>query len=92
MCVCVGIHHRYDSSKSSSYVKNGTKFAIRYGSGSLQGFVSQDSVTVSQCAGVIGMIMSIILDCCRCFYSMTLLFNFKLSCCFLLLNGTRARS
>jgi len=40
------LHSKYDSSKSSSYVKNGTKFAIQYGSGALSGFTSQDSVTL----------------------------------------------
>ncbi len=44
--ICAEIHHKYDSSKSSTYVKNGTKFSIRYGSGSLEGMVSQDSVKV----------------------------------------------
>ncbi|KAI1757655.1 aspartic peptidase domain-containing protein [Xylaria castorea] len=40
------LHSKYDSSSSSSYKQNGTDFEIRYGSGSLSGFVSQDDVTI----------------------------------------------
>merc|ERR1711990_791912 len=40
------LHAKYDSTKSSTYIKNGTDFAIRYGSGSLKGFVSEDDVTI----------------------------------------------
>ncbi|KAI1377979.1 Asp-domain-containing protein [Hypoxylon crocopeplum] len=40
------LHSKYDSSASSSYKKNGTEFEIRYGSGSLSGFVSQDTLTI----------------------------------------------
>ncbi|XP_027602793.2 renin [Pipra filicauda] len=43
---CVS-HSRYDSSKSRTYISNGTGFAIRYGSGSVKGFLSQDIVMVS---------------------------------------------
>lgn len=39
-------HSRYDSSKSRTYIANGTGFAIRYGTGSVKGFLSQDVVMV----------------------------------------------
>jgi len=39
-------HQFYDHSKSSSYVANGTKFNIAYGSGPVAGFYSKDTVTI----------------------------------------------
>lgn len=45
-CSDCGRHPKYDSSKSQTYVANGTNFAIQYGSGPVSGFVSQDSVSV----------------------------------------------
>lgn len=39
------LHEKYDHDSSSTYKKNGTSFAIKYGSGSLEGYVSQDLLT-----------------------------------------------
>ena len=39
------LHTKYDSSSSSTYVQNGTTFDIQYGSGSVSGFLSQDTLT-----------------------------------------------
>jgi phytepsin len=40
------LHPKYKARKSSTYVKNGKSCAITYGSGSVAGFFSQDSVEV----------------------------------------------
>lgn len=41
------LHKYFDSSKSSTYVYNGTHFNITYGSGAVSGFVGQDSTFVA---------------------------------------------
>ncbi|CCD25027.1 proteinase A NDAI_0E02105 [Naumovozyma dairenensis CBS 421] len=40
------LHSKYDHDKSSSYKPNGTDFAIRYGTGSLEGYISQDTLNI----------------------------------------------
>lgn len=40
------LHAKYDHSTSSTYKKNGTEFKIQYGSGAMEGFVSQDLLTI----------------------------------------------
>ncbi|PPQ75132.1 hypothetical protein CVT26_012093 [Gymnopilus dilepis] len=40
------LHAKYDSSASSTYKANGSEFSIQYGSGSMEGFVSNDQLTI----------------------------------------------
>ncbi|KAB8345825.1 hypothetical protein FH972_022880 [Carpinus fangiana] len=40
------LHTKYDSSASKTYKKNGTDFAIQYGSGAVKGFISQDTLQI----------------------------------------------
>ena len=42
---CTGKHH-FDSSKSSTYSKNGQHFSIHYGTGSASGFLGTDVFAV----------------------------------------------
>ena len=41
-----GLKPRFDESRSSTYVANGEPFAVTYGSGPVNGYMSQDTVTV----------------------------------------------
>lgn len=40
------LHQKFDSSSSSTFKKNGTKFGIRYGSGEVSGYISEDVLQV----------------------------------------------
>lgn len=42
-----GLHNKYDSTASSTYVANGTKFSLEYGSGAVSGFFSTDNMKVN---------------------------------------------
>ncbi|KAF7096956.1 hypothetical protein CFC21_098836 [Triticum aestivum] len=42
------LHHKYKSTKSTTYKKNGETCTISYGSGSIAGFFSEDSVLVGE--------------------------------------------
>ena len=48
-CATAGclLHHKFDPSKSSTYVANKTYFEIQYGSGAVVGYTGQDSVTLA---------------------------------------------
>jgi len=43
---CKLLSAKYDSTKSSTYAKDGRSFALQYGTGSCTGFISQDKTTV----------------------------------------------
>ena len=40
------LHAKYDSGASSTYIKNGSDFSIHYGSGSMEGYVSNDVLSI----------------------------------------------
>ncbi|KAJ8661200.1 hypothetical protein O0I10_002949 [Lichtheimia ornata] len=40
------LHTRYDSTASDTFRENGTEFAIQYGTGSLEGFISEETLTM----------------------------------------------
>ncbi|KAM6223601.1 napsin-A [Rhynchocyon petersi] len=44
-------HHRFDSTASSTFQPNGTRFAIQYGTGRLSGILSEDKLTIGGIQG-----------------------------------------
>uniref|UniRef100_A0A2K6FMR3 Napsin A aspartic peptidase n=1 Tax=Propithecus coquereli TaxID=379532 RepID=A0A2K6FMR3_PROCO len=47
----LGFHHRFNPKASSSFRPNGTKFAIHYGTGRLNGILSEDKLTIGGIKG-----------------------------------------
>jgi len=45
--IACDVHHKYYATRSSTYMANGTAFNITYGSGSMTGFVSRDTLQLS---------------------------------------------
>ena len=43
---CIG-KKKYNSASSSTYAKNGSSFTVPYGSGTVSGFVSEDTVDLT---------------------------------------------
>ena len=41
------LHNKYDSTRSSTYKEDGRKIQIQYGTGSMKGFISKDTVCVA---------------------------------------------
>lgn len=48
------LHSRYDARASQTYRRNGTRFAIQYGSGSLSGYFSEDTLSIGESLNVTG--------------------------------------
>ncbi|KAI9346525.1 aspartic peptidase domain-containing protein [Obelidium mucronatum] len=48
------LHRRYDASKSSTHKKNGTEFAIQYGTGALEGIISNENINIGG-ADILGL-------------------------------------
>ncbi|KAJ1548542.1 Vacuolar protease A [Cladochytrium tenue] len=46
LSIACWLHRRYDASASSTYKKNGTSFSIQYGTGALEGIISNDVLTI----------------------------------------------
>lgn len=44
------LHRRFDSSKSTTFAANRTSFAIRYGTGAVEGFISEDTMRIGDLA------------------------------------------